>query len=389
MTWRKYVQHISVSQLKTHERNPRKWALEKLLKLPTCGSYATAIGKMVHTALEMYYSGQPYESHPITDKCITAAQEGLYWLNSYKHLYTLEQEIWLPATEGYDRPPFYGFIDVYIPEYSGAIPGPMIMDHKTSRGSRYFLSDEDLKTDDQMMVYAYWAMEQSGWKYKGCYLRHNQFAYSLKRDVLRYAQAWVTADEIKEHMRDVEERVKSGILATIEKFDRAGIHSISGSACRNCRNAYGPNSCEFAGICDGVITSEEYKSLHGKLAGAGDVNTADITEAVLNFTPTLTPLAESDIINIEEKDMGCCNEKLSIIQPLSIVMAAARDKYKDVTNTWDRREAMTKAVIAHIEKEDINEVSLPSHFIGGTCDPDYVPIITQLKEMGVRVYVEF
>ncbi len=49
---------------------------------------------------------------------------------------------------------------------------------------------------------------------------------------------------------------------------------------------------------------------------------------------------------------------------------------------------MTNSVVKYVQDKKPNVVLLPGHFIGGTLDPEYSPIVTQLKELEIKVAVE-
>lgn len=382
MTWQDHIDHISVSQIKTHERNPRRWALQKLLKLPACDSPYTVIGKTIHDDMERYLQGKL----TIEDMTFEHSRDfAIEWEEkndvNMDQAILVEHQIDIPLRPS--QPPLLGYIDVVVPDYKGY---PMIIDHKTSRTRRFFVKEEDLREDTQLLVYAYWASQALPNGGKGVWIQHNQFAYGLKKDKLRIVRDWVSREEIAKAMDRLADEIDAGLIQTVAEYERTGEHGQGTERCRDCRCAFGPKSCEYAAICDGYATSEQYKDNFTRLhKERGKVYIMDIHDA-LDDTPLFEPLEsltkkDTDAI-MKEKESSMTN-----IMDLSEFVKKARDKFSNVNNTWDRREAMTKAVVKHVVDASPDMVLLPAHFIGGSVDPDYQPIVTQLKENDINLAV--
>lgn len=364
--WEKYIEHISVSQVKTHERSPRRWALEKLVRLPTCDSPYTAIGKQIHDDIEQHLKGE----RELEDMSPHAQRLLELWREMpHGHDITgVETEISIKIAE--DLPPFKGFIDVYGPGF--------ILDHKTSGSKRYFLKPDTLATDIQMMVYAYWYFTTVGLEEEELLLVHNQYCYKIKNNPLTQCAVTVTRAEVMDAIEQLRDKVRWGIVKTIEEFDQ-GLLPVGG--CGDCRCAFGPNSCEYAPICDGYATDKEYLEIHAKLREDQEsVYISDMVDALHN--QPLTEKEDDDII-VEKVH----EEPMPKILDLTTPVKKARDKFKNINNTWDKRDAMTKAVMDFVLKDKPDLVLLPAHFIGGTVDPEYAPIVTQLKENNILTAV--
>jgi len=402
--WKKYVDYVSVSQVKNHDRSARKWALEKLLKLPTCGSAAMELGSEIHEALELCASGFYTQEilgtmtdtyGEISRRCVKEFSE-----NCDVDLTYAEFEVGFTQVVSEKVPPFKGFIDIYVPDYKGH---PMIMDHKTSKTKKYFLDVDGLKNDAQMMVYAFWALNQNPTA-SGVWLQHNQFAYSLKRKVYFVTRTFVSAGEVLGFMHDLVQDLWEGILKTISKYDEGGQYSIADrSGCRACNNAYGPNSCEFNPICTGVCSIPEYKEAYKEaskdLPEGSRPHVKDLKDKIYELAAQkdLPEKEEDVIIKQESKEGGTMSELKSVeetnlmIVHLSVMMRKARERYKGLINIWDRRDAMTQAIfqyLEHYEKEPKDFiVLLPSHMRERVA-PDYEPVVTLLRERGYVVAIE-
>lgn len=374
------IEHISVSQVKTHARNPRRWALQKLLKLPTAGSHYTKLGKDVHTALEETITNNlgPGVYNGIVGSCV---DEFLEHSTVDYGMAMVEREIRMPTRPG--LPPFLGYIDVFIPG-----PTPRIVDHKTSRTKKYFLKEEDLQNDPQMLVYAKWALDETG--ADRCTLQHNQFAYSLKRRKFQEVVTEVTREHVEREFAKLLDEVQAGIRQTMDEYEKTGVAGLSTAKCNGCRNAFGPRSCEYYSLCCGNVTEQQYRDTYAKLAEDGEVMMQPLQDALdccKMFEPmVLTEKPRDVIISTKEKVMGCCQEKSNKIV-LSDVVAKAREKYANINDKWDRSDKIIAATVHHVTGQSPDIVLLPSHFINGTLDYEYQKVVTQLTEKGIQVAV--
>lgn len=377
--WRKHIEHISVSQIRTHDRNPRRWALEKLVKLPTMDSPYTQLGSEIHDAIEGWLNMALLnkkcerrilqEPASVVNKC-TADFFAHIDVEFTRYFYVPELAITLQLAK--DIPPFRGYIDVLVEDYHRGCP--LIMDHKTSRTRRYFLSARDLKFDLQMLVYAKYVIEK--YQCPGVFLQHNQIAYSLKRRKTTIRRTYVTAERINRAMDKLADDIRAGLLKTIGRYAEVGHAGLCTSQCGMCAKAFGPGSCEYQPICQGRVTVEQYKKAHKDLTNKpGSWYIKDMIE-VLNKLPPF-----------EAIDLSGGHDGADMLK-LAELMQKARAKFGHITNVWDRREAMTTALLNKIKEVDPDIVVLPAHFMGGTYDPDYLPIITNLVENGYHVVVE-
>lgn len=369
------IHHISVSQIRTLLRNPRKWAMEKLAKLPTCGSPQIELGKTIHEGLERLAGG---------DMKVLAEAEPFY-KEIYEHVLekaephimradAVEQEINIDNS-AWGLPPILGYIDAIHFDYNNS--GPVLVDYKTSRTRRYFLDEDGLKRDIQLMVYAYWAFTETDWgkDLDEISVGHVQIAYSLKLKKVVNCFVTLNREDVCIAYSALMEQIKPVLTATVEAYTKHGLAGLSAEECDSCNNAFGRDSCEFYGVCCGRYSDCQYKDAYKKLEEKGPVGRLELNEE-------LTENEFSAIIK-ESKE----SDNMWVVSLTSYVNVA-REQFGNITNTWDRREAMTKAVVKALKKDGATMVILPSHFISGSLDPDYMPIVTQLKELGIKTAVE-
>lgn len=368
--WEKYIKHISVSQLKTHDNNPRRWALEKLVGLPTADSPYTQIGREIHDALETPYDTTNTADHVV--KCVDAYKE--YLAESGVRPIATEVEFRLKLDK--DLPPILGYIDVLAETEDGE---PLVIDHKTSASGSTFLKEGDLEKDIQLLTYALFVLTNT--PYSGIWVQHNQYKYRNKKKILTVIREYVKMENLLDFAQQLRQKIRTGILKSIEQYDTLGIMGVP----------YKPNTsrwpCELESVCQGKVSpelySEIYNSLDKPVYREALIDALDSGKKFEFDSIDLTKLESPDTIVVDKKSSE--DTMLKLVD----VMAVARNKHKDISNTWDRREAMTKSVVDYVQKQgkDII-VLLPTHFIGGSLDPEYSPIVTQLKELKIPVAVE-
>lgn len=384
INWQPYITHLSASQIKTLLANPRRWALEKLIKLPTTTSAAATTGRMIHEAIESYMAGSPIDDeHELAKHVLSALVEnGQLEKLRQSHGVFVEHPFQLSATP--ELPPIQGYIDVLVDNYYWDCP--LIIDHKTSKSRRYFLTVPEMKNDIQLMIYAYYALLRSD--AIGVFIQHNQLAYSLKKQPLVVRRTYVCRERVFKFIEQLQERIITTLNTVLKMWDMLGKLPMSDlcSEC-NCANRFGPNSCEFAPICQGKISAEEYRTVYGTVSkdlGLEELTTWEVLEGVDRFVkrkefPVLTINQETSILKVKKEE--------KMIE-LSVLVGKARPQVSHLPSVWDRREAVTAAVVKHVVDSGVMAVVAPSHFVGGSIDPDYLPIISQLVEKGVKIYLE-
>lgn len=139
------IPHVSASQIKTFRDCPRKWYLQKVVKLPSPSTAATELGGQVHAELEAWLRDGKEFSATLAGEI---AKSGAHLVPTDRHV-----EIELSLAERIpisDSPvKVVGFIDALYP-YEPA----MILDHKTSSNKRYTKTARELAHDVQLTLYA-------------------------------------------------------------------------------------------------------------------------------------------------------------------------------------------------------------------------------------------
>jgi hypothetical protein len=279
---------ISASQIATKRRCPRQWWFEKVRRLPTPMIKGGVFGSVLHAVCERYLlandlgrdsNGQPVDLYPVG------------WEISYNK-YTKEEEGRLtPAEQAtvnvliakgieegvLERLPnrkveeqfnfvvnkpeipsggnctvnMVGFIDVLMPGE--------VQDHKTSKDKKYFLSKAKLKTNSQVLIYAYYEIkrikEQGGSIPKTIKLRHNQYCKDPNKPSIRKTEVEVKTVDVLAHWKQVEADAKDMVIL---RDSTQEFHDIPDpeNPQKTCR-AYG--GCPYLTVCFGRESPEVYE----------------------------------------------------------------------------------------------------------------------------------
>lgn len=148
--------YVSASQFKTYAMCSRKWHIERFSGLPRPEpSPAMLLGTKVHELLEGYLeTGELSEDGRASD----IAREGLPLLPQPGKAH-VEGRIEVDYVNM--RPSLVGFVDVYIPPEHTEDGIPEVIDHKTTSAWKWAKTEEQLRSDMQMIPYAAWALEVS------------------------------------------------------------------------------------------------------------------------------------------------------------------------------------------------------------------------------------
>ncbi len=161
---------LSASQITTFDERAdggcqRKWAFKYIAKLPDPPGPAAELGTDTHTQLAAYMgAGVPlnfaresgYIAAPVLPFLPPPKSNGLIVEKRF--------EFGAPGRKDYG---FMGYIDLWLPKGGmplddGATVNPTVVDFKTTSNWRYAKTPETLATDVQAMLYATWAMFESG-----------------------------------------------------------------------------------------------------------------------------------------------------------------------------------------------------------------------------------
>jgi len=142
------VAHISASQIQLFKDCPRKWGF-KYIQGKDAGepTESLALGSAVHTVLEDFLrDGTNPDVETLEGKI---ASTGVKFLRQYTG-YLVEEPL-----DSFPAPPspipFKGFIDLYIIDDAGV---PHVLDHKTTSAIKWAKTEDELRTNIQLMIYA-------------------------------------------------------------------------------------------------------------------------------------------------------------------------------------------------------------------------------------------
>ena len=149
------IRRLSASAIETWDLCKAKWGFRYLDGVADPGTTATELGTRVHSVLERYLTtGEIAFDTP--EGCI--AQPGVEFLPEPGALrMTLEREFELKTA----RTHWKGFIDVFVAplsEFGAYVKPPLILDHKTTSAVKWAKTPETLRTNNQALLYAYYAI---------------------------------------------------------------------------------------------------------------------------------------------------------------------------------------------------------------------------------------
>ena len=148
--------YVSASQFKTYALCNRKWHIERFSGLPRPEpSPAMLLGTEVHELLEKYLTTGAV---PEEGRASDIANAGIHLLPKPLKA-TVEGRIEIGFVNM--QPPLVGFVDVYVPPEHTEDGIPEVIDHKTTSAWKWAKTEEQLRSDMQMIPYAAWALEES------------------------------------------------------------------------------------------------------------------------------------------------------------------------------------------------------------------------------------
>jgi hypothetical protein len=274
---------ISASQYQTYAACKRKWALERLWRLPVVQdtSPAQLFGIILHAAVARWLNaddtGRDAAGNPVDPFCpgwrkcddgeLTSDEEaeeitqlvnlgidsGILLRRPGREI---ERKIEMPVIRGVDM---LGYIDFCLTDEAE------LQDHKVSKTSRYCLSEDKLVTSPQMLMYAAWMFYERHSREleaRPILVRHNQFVRqpSLRVKVVEghidlpaVDEFWLTLTQAAQDMLDL----RSSLIGSPE-YTKGDWACVDGAKDTGTCNAYG--GCPFIGICGGRCSMEEYSS---------------------------------------------------------------------------------------------------------------------------------
>jgi len=271
---------ISATQYKTFLACRRKWAFERVWRLPQVAKSAAAqiLGTVTHAVLARWLeadetgrdkAGKSVNIYPdgwMTCKDGTVTDEEAEEIKALVQLgidsgivlrrpgREIEKKFDLPVV---DDVGLTGYIDLMLLEDAE------VHDHKVSKNSRYCLSEASIQDDPQMLIYAAYAFYQrhlKGLPERPVLIRHNQFVRQPSPrvqvaeahvDLPRVDEFWMELTQMAKEMLDLRSTVlQSSEYASGEWAFVAGAEDTK--AC----NAYG--GCPFLSICGGKNSIKDY-----------------------------------------------------------------------------------------------------------------------------------
>lgn len=348
------IERLSISQIKAFQRNPFYWALSYIAKLPQPETEALKYGKELHTEIERILT-KWYAPTKTDSKTQNRAHELVEKLRSEFQLdnFVIEVEKEYITKIAEDLPPFKGIIDIFIKfyTYNQHTTVPAILDHKTVKNEKFALDSDDLKNDLQLSLYAFFIGN-----HPETFVQHNQIFKEV--DYIRFISTSLRQEEVATNLNKIKEAAHQ-LLAYHKKILQHGLFSdevdCQDICVKKCKYMYG--KCPYSDICEGKITIEQYLTRN-----KGETMAEEKPKWLLEAMPAAD---------------------------LSIMMQEAREFYekKPHANKFELREAIAQGITYGLRKHDIKAVVL-TQFLLHSNDPDYMPVITRLKEYGAKIFIE-
>jgi hypothetical protein len=158
--WRAHTLFFSPSAVNKYRRCKRLYAFEYNEKIKLPPSEKQEFGLEVHKKLELWLKKEEYpDDSPAGLVARQSIDKG--WLPKPNPKLLVEYEFEFPVvefelgkTKGLSG---FGYIDCVVPpELTGA--EPMVIDHKSTSDLRWAMTEEELLTDPQSLIYSVWAM---------------------------------------------------------------------------------------------------------------------------------------------------------------------------------------------------------------------------------------
>jgi len=201
------ITHVSASSIELFKNCERKWYHRYINGHKGETSDAMLRGTRVHEALEKYL--EKGTAPDLTTPEGQIASTGLHHLPAPSTENTVEVSLErLPLREPLEVP-FKGFIDLLHEDEDGT---PLIIDHKTTSGTRYMKTPEELSVNTQMIVYAKHVLDNSP-EHDAVILRHIYYV-TRKPYKSQVREVRVTRDHVEEQFALIAEIVSKMVKAS-------------------------------------------------------------------------------------------------------------------------------------------------------------------------------
>tara|TARA_R100000329_G_scaffold129827_2_gene108852 strand:- start:658 stop:2211 length:1554 start_codon:yes stop_codon:yes gene_type:complete len=292
------IQHVSASQFKTFSLCKRKWYIEKCTDTPKPEpSKAVVLGSAVHEVLEAYLRDgvEPDEE----TRAGRIAASGLHLLP--EGVLEIEREIKLQDIE----PPLLGYIDVLDLTEPWM---PVVIDHKTTSSWDWTKTEEELKSDPQMIAYARYALDQcvAADAVEVCHIQY----ITKGAPEARRVSAIIDREHVDEHwegLKKVAAEIKAtSLLDSVEDVEpnTSACGAFGGCPYADTCAALGDSQSPFAGI-ENIKTEKEndmndrlQKMLQGRRERTASILSQDAAPRVAEEQPK--PVVAKDILYFTE-----------------------------------------------------------------------------------------
>lgn len=237
----------SPSQCVTFERCNRAWYFQKKHKLYAPSNTSQEFGTALHLLAASHLGGEPVpddwakaltpveaaRAERMIEKAI--AEEVL----KFRPGLLIEHKFLLPVGPSEQS----GIIDCL--DLSGVVE-----DHKTAASERWIKTEDDLRNDIPMMIYAGYLLSRA--KPDKVWLRHNQFI--MDNETVTFTEVAVTPDEARQFWR---ERIMPAMQGQLNVISLAQWQDVPGHE-RNSPACTAYKGCPYAAICHNGIPLEKF-----------------------------------------------------------------------------------------------------------------------------------
>lgn len=252
---------LSASQISTASGCLRKWAWDKIEKIPRKAHPAAELGSRVHKHMEAYYGGNP----PPRGKEADIFYRALPHFSPPGEGVLSEEEV-RPYIDGVE---YLGYIDLYTPQVN------LIQDLKTSGApQRYGLTADTLRTDPQALIYAYAHMSNHAADQATC-----RWVYTSTKKPLAYpVEATLTRSEVEDGLSNHVIPIQDQLV----QIGKSGAKALDVAPSWDHCYAYG--GCPYKHLCKG--TDDMKKNTDDLFADLlKDLPKAPATTAPVQATP--------------------------------------------------------------------------------------------------------
>ena len=346
------IHHVSASQFKTFGLCRRKWYIEKCTDAPKPEpSKSMILGQEVHAVLEEFLRDGISPNENTREGRIASA--GIHLLPEGGVL-EIEQGIRLESMD----PPLIGFIDVLDVSEPWC---PVVIDHKTTSSWQWAKTEEQLKTDPQMIAYARYALDEFP-AADVVEVAHVQYKTKGAPEARRVA-VLLGREHVDEHWEELksvaEEMKKTSLLDDVEEVppNLSACGAYGGCPYADTCAALGQRPNPFAGIQN--LKSETQKkednmSTLKQLLESKKKNKSSASPPP-NGSPVLSPDAAPRETIVLPAGIDCGEEGQEVVEAASeltfTTTVPGNDKYAD-----DKYSAAADEILRHMRNRQVSKL---------------------------------